>query len=87
MEATDVAVIGAGPAGLAGGACLRKAGLNFIIVEKNQQVGSSWRQRYERLHLHTIKQLSSPLHHRLGNDSDPIGNNNAKGSHAAARGP
>ena len=63
MEATDVAVIGAGPAGLAVGACLRKAGLNFIIVEKNQQVGSSWRQRYERLHLHTIKQLSSPLHH------------------------
>jgi len=59
MEPTDVAVIGAGPAGLAVGACLKKAGLNFVIVEKNRHVGSSWRQHYERLHLHTIKQLSS----------------------------
>jgi len=59
IEATDVAVIGAGPAGLAVGACLRKAGLNSIILEKNHQVGSSWRRHYERLHLHTIKQLSA----------------------------
>jgi cation diffusion facilitator CzcD-associated flavoprotein CzcO len=59
VENTDVAVIGAGPAGLSVGACLKKAGVNFIIVEKNNQVGSSWRQHYERLHLHTIKQLSS----------------------------
>jgi cation diffusion facilitator CzcD-associated flavoprotein CzcO len=58
-ENTDVAVIGAGPAGLAVGACLRKAGLNFIILEKNNQIASSWRRHYERLHLHTIKQLSS----------------------------
>jgi cation diffusion facilitator CzcD-associated flavoprotein CzcO len=59
METTHVAIIGAGPAGLAVGACLRKAGLDFIILEKNHQVGSSWRRHYERLHLHTIKQLSS----------------------------
>jgi indole-3-pyruvate monooxygenase len=59
IEATDVAVIGAGPAGLAVGACLRKAGLNSIILEKNHQVGSSWHRHYERLHLHTIKQLSA----------------------------
>lgn len=41
MEAADVAVIGAGQAGLAVSARLRKADLNFIIVEKNQRVGSS----------------------------------------------
>jgi len=58
-ETTDVVVIGAGPAGLAAGACLRQAGLNFIILEKEQQVASSWRRHYERLHLHTIKQLSA----------------------------
>jgi hypothetical protein len=58
-EATDVVVIGAGPAGLAVGACLRKAGLNFIIFEKAHQVGSSWRRHYERLHLHTVKRYSS----------------------------
>ena len=59
VETTDVAIVGAGPAGLAVSACLRRAGLNFIILEKNGEVGSSWRRHYERLHLHTIKQLSS----------------------------
>lgn len=58
-ESTDVVVIGAGPAGLATGACLRRAGINFIIFEKEDAVGSSWRRHYDRLHLHTIKRYSS----------------------------
>ncbi len=57
-EHTDIAVIGAGPAGLAVGACLRRAGLNFILLERDQKVASSWHRHYERLHLHTVKQLS-----------------------------
>ena len=40
-ESTDVVVVGAGPAGLAVGACLKKAGLDFIILEKERQVASS----------------------------------------------
>lgn len=58
-EATTVAIIGAGPAGLAVGACLRKANLDFVILEKERQVGSSWRRHYARLHLHTVKQYSA----------------------------
>jgi cation diffusion facilitator CzcD-associated flavoprotein CzcO len=58
-EHTDVAIVGAGPAGLAVGACLRNAGFDFIILERNREVGSSWRRHYDRLHLHTVKQLSS----------------------------
>jgi NADPH-dependent 2,4-dienoyl-CoA reductase/sulfur reductase-like enzyme len=58
-EAATVAVIGAGPAGLAVGACLRQAGLDFIIVEKDRQVGASWRRHYARLHLHTVKRYSA----------------------------
>jgi cation diffusion facilitator CzcD-associated flavoprotein CzcO len=58
-ETTDVVVVGAGPAGLAVAACLGKVGLDFIILERNLHVASSWRRHYERLHLHTIKQLSS----------------------------
>jgi cation diffusion facilitator CzcD-associated flavoprotein CzcO len=58
-ETTDVVVVGAGPAGLAVAACLGKAGLDFIVLERNLQVASSWRRHYERLHLHTVKQLSS----------------------------
>ena len=56
---TDVAVIGAGPAGLAVGAALRRVGADFDILERSFQVGSSWRAHYERIRLHTIKQLSS----------------------------
>jgi cation diffusion facilitator CzcD-associated flavoprotein CzcO len=58
-ESTDVAIIGAGPAGLATAACLRKAGLDFVILEKEQQVATSWRKHYERLHLHTVKRFSA----------------------------
>jgi cation diffusion facilitator CzcD-associated flavoprotein CzcO len=58
-ESTDVVVIGAGPAGLAVGACLKNARLDFIILEKEREVASSWRRHYERLHLHTVKQFSS----------------------------
>jgi cation diffusion facilitator CzcD-associated flavoprotein CzcO len=59
MEQTNVAIIGAGPAGLAVGACLRKMAVDFIILEKGEQVGTAWRRHYQRLHLHTIKRLSS----------------------------
>src|SRR5262249_5710808 len=52
-------VIGAGPSGLAVAACLQKRQINFIILEKEHQVGSSWRKHYERLHLHTTKSRSS----------------------------
>ncbi len=58
-EATDVVVIGAGPAGLAAAACLKRAGVSFIVIEKKPEVGASWRRHYARLRLHTIKQLSA----------------------------
>jgi indole-3-pyruvate monooxygenase len=55
VEATEVVVIGAGPSGLAVGACLKQPQIDFTILEKEHQVGSSWRRHYERLYLHTIK--------------------------------
>jgi indole-3-pyruvate monooxygenase len=58
-EKTEVVVIGAGPAGLAVCACLRQRKVEFIILEKQSQIGPSWHRHYERLHLHTIKSLSS----------------------------
>jgi cation diffusion facilitator CzcD-associated flavoprotein CzcO len=59
VETTKVVVIGAGPSGLAVAACLQRVQIEFIILEKEHQVGSSWRRHYERLHLHTIKSRSS----------------------------
>ena len=45
--------------GLAAAACLSKAGLDFVVLEKEHQVASSWRRHYARLHLHTVKQHSA----------------------------
>ncbi|TJW07348.1 MAG: NAD(P)/FAD-dependent oxidoreductase [Mesorhizobium sp.] len=56
---TNVVIVGAGPAGLAIGACLKKAGLDFVILEKAHEVAPAWRRHYRRLHLHTVKSFSS----------------------------
>ena len=51
-------VIGAGPAGLAVAAELRRRGEGVIVLERADQVGASWRGHYDRLHLHTVRWLS-----------------------------
>jgi cation diffusion facilitator CzcD-associated flavoprotein CzcO len=52
-EACDAIIIGAGPAGLAAAACLRRRGLDPSILERSDAVGAAWRRHYDRLQLHT----------------------------------
>ena len=54
----DAHIIGAGPAGLATAAALRRRGLRSVVLERADSVGSSWRAHYDRLHLHTPRELS-----------------------------
>jgi putative flavoprotein involved in K+ transport len=54
----DVVVIGAGPAGLATAGALGRAGIEALVVDRGDQVGTSWRGHYDRLHLHTVRWLS-----------------------------
>jgi cation diffusion facilitator CzcD-associated flavoprotein CzcO len=56
---THTLIIGASAAGLASAACLKKEGIEFIILEKSSQVATSWRNHYDRLHLHTSKKWSA----------------------------
>jgi len=65
---TETLIVGAGPAGLATGACLRRAGRDFAIVDGANAVGSSWRRHYERLHLHTARSHSGLPHHPMPRD-------------------
>jgi hypothetical protein len=59
---TETLVAGAGPSGLAVGACLREAGRDFVIVEAGDEVGYRWRNHYDRLHLHTDRRYSGLPH-------------------------
>lgn len=59
MPSTEILVIGAGPAGLAVSACLRREGLAHTVLEREATVASSWHRHYERLHLHTTKTYSA----------------------------
>lgn len=58
-ETVEVVVIGAGPAGLAVGACLGRSAIPAAILERADAVAPAWRRHYERLHLHTVKQHSA----------------------------
>ena len=55
---TATLVIGAGPAGLAVAAELRRRGLGVTVVDRADTVGAAWRNHYERLHLHTARAFS-----------------------------
>jgi putative flavoprotein involved in K+ transport len=50
-EDFDVIVIGAGQAGLSVGYHLSRAGARFVILDANERIGDSWRQRWDSLRL------------------------------------
>ena len=59
MKQTDTLIVGASISGLAVAACLQKEGVEYLIIEKQDQVAAPWRNHYERLHLHTNKRYSN----------------------------
>jgi putative flavoprotein involved in K+ transport len=52
-------VIGAGPAGLAAAAQLRRRGVPAVVLDQADAIGSSWRGRYDRLRLNTSRWFST----------------------------
>jgi cation diffusion facilitator CzcD-associated flavoprotein CzcO len=65
-EQVSVVVVGAGPAGLAASAELRRRGVDHRLLERGARVGDSWRRLYDSLTLHTGKHLSALPGLRLG---------------------
>lgn len=58
MKSIKNLIVGAGPAGLAAAAWLTKLGLPYQIWESSDQLAHRWRNHYQRLHLHTVKEFS-----------------------------
>ncbi len=58
-ETVDVAVIGAGQAGLAVGYFLARQGRRFVIVDGADAVGAAWRNRWDSLILFTPRRYDS----------------------------
>ncbi len=56
---TLVAVIGAGPAGLAASQALARRKIDHVVLEKGEAVGHCWSNVYESLRLHTGKHMSA----------------------------
>lgn len=52
-ESFDVIVIGGGQAGLSVGYYLARAGIRFVILDANERIGDSWRNRWDSLRLFT----------------------------------
>ena len=59
MKETHTLIIGASFAGLASAGCLTKAGIDYLMIEKEEVIAYPWRNHYERLHLHSNKKLSN----------------------------
>jgi putative flavoprotein involved in K+ transport len=58
VESREIAIVGAGSAGLATAALLRRAGLSSVVLEAGPVPGAAWCDRYDRLRLHTPRLLS-----------------------------
>src|SRR5215510_11452296 len=52
-ERFDTVVIGGAQAGLSAGYHLARRGASFVILDANDRVGDSWRQRWDSLRLFT----------------------------------
>jgi putative flavoprotein involved in K+ transport len=61
MQDRRVIVIGAGPAGLASAAALRRKGVPSLVLERAPKLAASWRGRYDRLKLNSSRPFSKLL--------------------------
>ena len=58
-------VIGAGAAGLAAAAMLRRRGIEPLVITHDRRPGAAWRRRYEGLRLNTVRWMSDLPGYRM----------------------
>lgn len=67
---TDILIIGAGQAGLALAYYLQSTDLRYLLIEQNERIGDSWRERYDSLTLFTSRAYSALPGLQLEGDPD-----------------
>jgi cation diffusion facilitator CzcD-associated flavoprotein CzcO len=62
-----VIVVGGGASGLSAAGALARRGIASLVLEQDAAVGGTWARRYDRLHLHTMRQFSGLAHFPIPN--------------------
>ena len=65
MPEAGIIIVGGGPAGLTTAGALKKVGVESVILDRGERIGQSWEERYDRLHLHTVKAFSGLAHYPI----------------------
>ena len=65
-DARRVVVVGSGAAGLAVAALSRRAGIDSVILDRNERPGGAWPDRYDTLRLNTVRWMSDLPGLRMG---------------------
>jgi cation diffusion facilitator CzcD-associated flavoprotein CzcO len=65
MPDVAIMIVGAGAAGLSAAGAMRKAGLDPVLLDRDSRIGGTWERRYDRLRLHTVRELSGLAHYPI----------------------
>ena len=57
-ETFDVVIVGAGQAGLSTAGWCKSYGLKYVLLERNDEIGQNWTNRYQSAKLHTGQRFS-----------------------------
>lgn len=62
MPESAVLVVGGGASGLSAAGALTTRGIDTVVLERDAAIGGTWARRYDRLHLHTMREYSGLAH-------------------------
>lgn len=62
MPESPVVVVGGGASGLSAAAALTRRRIPVVVLEQDAAIGGTWKRRYSRLRLHTMREFSGLAH-------------------------